>query len=111
MLAEYAACHGIPMIPAADETLTTWPPRRASIIGGTRYSSTAIGPIRFTSITRCQVRCGIAGDRAPGRDAGDVHHHVHRAVLLGDLGGHRADGVVVGDVDRRGVRDLAAGRA
>ena len=34
-----------------------WPPRRASIIGGTKHSSTLIGPIRSISIVRRQCSC------------------------------------------------------
>ena len=34
--------------------MTTWPPRPASIIGGTKHSRTLIGPIRLTSIIFCQ---------------------------------------------------------
>ena len=52
-----AACQGMPMMPAADETLTRCPPRRASIIGGTSSSMTWIGPIRLTSTNRCQSLC------------------------------------------------------
>ena len=32
LVALYGACQGSPRRPAADETLTTWPPRRARII-------------------------------------------------------------------------------
>ena len=86
-----------------------WPPRPASIIGGTKHSSTLIGPTRLTSIICCQSLCSKLVDRPPGGDAGDVHHHVHAAVGGVDLRGQRDDGVVVADVDRLGVADRAAG--
>ena len=35
-----------------------WPPRRASIIGGTKHSSTLIGPSRSTSIIFSPVARG-----------------------------------------------------
>src|SRR5256714_224803 len=53
----YGACHGRPNIPAAEDTFTTWPPRPALIIAGTKDSSTWIGPIRLTSTTRRHWSC------------------------------------------------------
>ncbi len=47
----------MPMMPAADDTFTRWPPRPASTIGGTSVSITWIGPIRLTSIRRRQWWC------------------------------------------------------
>ncbi len=81
------------------------PPRPASIIGGTKHSSTLIGPIRSISIVRRQWSMFELLDFAPGRDPGDVHDDVHagrdRVHFRGE-GDHR---LVVGDVGRREVRD------
>ncbi len=87
--------------------MTTCPPRPASIIGGTKHSSTLIGPIRLTSIICCQCAVLEPLDRPPGRDPGDVHHHVHAAVGGVDLLREGDDRLVVGDVGGGRMADPA----
>ena len=50
----YGACSGRPNRPAAELTLTTCPPRPASIIAGTNACMTWMGPMRSTSTVRRQ---------------------------------------------------------
>ena len=60
---------------------------------------------------RLPVLMGEPVDRAPRRDARDVHHHVHGGVAGMDVGGEAGHLVVVGDVESAVLGHLRAQRA
>lgn len=72
---------------------------------------TWIGPIRLMSIIDFQVVMGEPVDRAPRRDACDVHHDIHSGVIGTDVGAEPGHLVEVGDVEHSVLGHLGAQRA
>ncbi len=68
------------------------------------------GPHQVDVDHRLPVLMGEPVDRAPRRDARDVHHHVHRGMVGVDVGGESGDRVIVGDVECAVLGHLRAQR-